>query len=47
MDLVEKMLAIDKNNSRINMEGIKNHPWFTSAEIPSQEELKQEFDERT
>lgn len=29
------------------MEGIKNHPWYTNEDIPSQQELQQDFDEIT
>ena len=40
MDLVQEMLHLDKkDHPRINMESIKNHPWFTSTEVPSKEEL--------
>lgn len=48
MDLVQEMLNVDKKDKpRINMEGIKNHPWYTNEDIPSQQELQQDFDERT
>ena len=48
MDLVQEMLNVDKKDKpRINMEGIKNHPWYTSDDVPDQQALQQDFDERT
>jgi serine/threonine protein kinase len=36
-DLVQRMIKVDKDGSRITMEGIKSHPWYTSDELPTYE----------
>jgi len=47
-DLVQEMINRDKKDKpRINMEGIKSHPWYTNTNIPSQGELARDFEYRT
>ncbi len=40
-DLVGKMMEI--RESRIDMDGIMNHPWVKSEEVPTHQEIKMEF----
>jgi hypothetical protein len=40
-DLLGKM--IDLADKRIDMDGIMNHPWVISDDVPTLEEIKEEF----
>ena len=40
-DLVGKML--DLAGSRIDIDGIMNHPWVKSEDVPTYEQIKYEF----
>lgn len=43
-DLVTKM--IDVRERRINMSDIQSHPWYTSEDVPTEEEIISEFEIR-